>query len=146
MLRCGLDPDSVLLLPTTPSVEEHLQQYGLLDVALDPFPNGGCTTTCEALWMGVPVISLAGTHYVSRMSAAVLTGADLKEWIAISEDDYLEKAVMAATQCAYLRQSRDKLRFQVSSSSLGDAGSLNQSLFHAWYQMSKQVPKELSAI
>ena len=52
--------------------EDHLQQYGLIDVALDPFPNGGCTTTCEALWMGVPVITLAGHHYVSRMSAAVL--------------------------------------------------------------------------
>ena len=146
MLRCGLDPDSVLWLPTTPSVEEHLQQYGLLDVALDPFPNGGCTTTCEALWMGVPVISLAGSHYVSRMSAAVLTGADLREWIAVSEDDYFEKAVLAATQCTYLRQSRDKLRSHLSSSPLGDAVSLNKSLFFAWNQMSKNVAKQSTAI
>ena len=86
MLRCGLDPERVVWLPTTPAPEDHLQQYGLIDVALDPFPNGGCTTTCEALWMGVPVITLAGHHYVSRMSTAVLAGANLNEWITSTEN------------------------------------------------------------
>ena len=59
-----------------------MQQYAHIDIALDPIPNGGCTTTCEALWMGVPTITLAGSHYVSRMSTAVLGGANMHEWIA----------------------------------------------------------------
>ena len=53
---------------------EHLYQYAHIDIALDPIPNGGCTTTCEALWMGVPTVTLAGANYVSRMSTAVLSG------------------------------------------------------------------------
>ena len=72
MIVNGLDPDRVEWLPLTQGPWEHLQQYSKLDVALDPFPNGGCTTTCESLWMGVPVITLKGSHYVSRMSTAVL--------------------------------------------------------------------------
>ncbi|PTT87665.1 transcriptional activator domain protein, partial [Pseudomonas sp. HMWF031] len=71
MRRAGLDPERVIWLPLAPSHREHLQQYAQVDVALDCFPNGGCTTTCEALWMGVPVITLTGNHYVSRMSTAV---------------------------------------------------------------------------
>ena len=66
MRRCGLDPEQVIWLPLAPSHREHLQQYGQVDVALDCFPNEGCTTTCEALWMGVPVITLTGKHYVSQ--------------------------------------------------------------------------------
>ena len=54
MCAHGLDPDRVEWLPLTRGPLEHLQQYSKLDVALDPFPNGGCTTTCESLWMGVP--------------------------------------------------------------------------------------------
>ena len=60
MRRCGLDPERVIWLPLAPTHREHLQQYAQVDVALDCFPNGGCTTTCEALWMGVPVITLTG--------------------------------------------------------------------------------------
>ena len=59
-----------------------------MDIALDSFPNTGCTTTCEALWMGVPVITLAGQHYVSRMAAAVLAAAELEEWITESVEQY----------------------------------------------------------
>ena len=139
MQRCGLDPEVVIWLATTPSIQEHLRQYGLLDVALDPFPNGGCTTTCEALWMGVPVITLAGSQYVSRMSAAVLTGADLREWIAVNEDDYLDKAVRAANQRLHLRQSREQLRRHLQTSQLGDAANLNQALCHAWFGMVQTV-------
>ena len=89
-------------LPLTRGPLEHLQQYSKLDVALDPYPNGGCTTTCESLWMGVPVITLKGSHYVSRMSTAVLAGAQLNDWIADSPDHYLAKAKEAAQQVVFL--------------------------------------------
>ena len=66
MHRQGLDPQRVEWLALTKGTLEHLEQYAQIDIALDPIPNGGCTTTCEALWMGVPTITLAGSHYVSR--------------------------------------------------------------------------------
>ena len=60
MLRQGLDPERVEWLALTHGSVEHMQQYSQIDIALDPIPNGGCTTTCEALWMGVPTI--VGRH------------------------------------------------------------------------------------
>ena len=77
MLRQGLNPERVEWLEITEGPVEHLQQYAHIDIALDPCPNGGCTTTCEALWMGVPTITLAGSNYVSRMSTAVLSGSNM---------------------------------------------------------------------
>lgn len=139
MLRCGLNPERVVWLPTTPAPEDHLQQYSLIDVALDPFPNGGCTTTCEALWMGVPVITLAGHNYVSRMSTSVLSGANLEEWIAFTEQEYFEKALQAASQCQTLRESREKLRTHLQASPLGDAASLCRALGDVWPRMLQEV-------
>ena len=135
MLRCGLNPERVVWLPTTPSPEDHLRQYGLVDIALDPFPNGGCTTTCEALWMGVPVITLTGDRYVGRMSTAVLDGAQLNEWIASDEQEYFEIALKAADNCRNLRDSREKLRSHILTSPLCDASELNSSLIHSWRNM-----------
>ena len=124
MRRCGLDPTSVIWLPSPPKPEDHLRQYGLIDVALDPFPNGGCTTTCEALWMGVPVITLRGSHYVSRMATAVLQGANLPEWVARSEDDYLQIGQQAASRLTEIRNGRQQLRSHLQASPLGDASDL----------------------
>lgn len=145
MRRCGLDPERVIWLPTPNAPEDHLRQYGLLDVALDPFPNGGCTTSCEALWMGVPVITLAGERYVSRMSTAVLTGAELPEWIATSEQEYFNKALQAAEQRRHLRASRAQLRQHLQASALGDAAGLNAALWQAFATMVQQ-PRDASAI
>ena len=92
MLRQGLDPDRVDWLEITKGPTEHLLQYGRIDIALDPVPNGGCTTTCEALWMGVPTVTHAGANYVSRMSTAVLSGADLQDWIAHDHEEYVRLA------------------------------------------------------
>ena len=65
LIRAGLNYDRIHF-PFTSTPQEHLLQYGQMDIALDSFPNTGCTTTCEALWMGVPVITLRGQHYVSE--------------------------------------------------------------------------------
>jgi len=132
MRRCGLDPAAVIWLPTCPKPEDHLRQYGLIDIALDPFPNGGCTTTCEALWMGVPVITLLGSHYVSRMAAAVLHGAHLPEWVASSQEHYLELACRAADRLSAIRRGRQALRAHLQASPLGDATDLAQHLWHCF--------------
>ena len=132
MRHCGLDPDAVIWLPTCPKPEDHLRQYGLIDIALDPFPNGGCTTTCEALWMGVPVITLCGSHYVSRMATAVLQGANLPEWIAHTPEDYLAIACKAADRLDAIRRGRTDLRVHLQNSPLGNAGDLAEQLWQCF--------------
>ena len=144
MISHGLDPERVEWLPLTQGPAEHLQQYSKLDVTLDPFPNGGCTTTCESLWMGVPVITLKGSHYVSRMSTAVLSGAHLDEWIAESEDDYLEKAEQAGQQLSSLRKNRLHWRRKLQNSPLGDPVGLMRELENAFTQMADRYPGQVS--
>ena len=135
MRRAGLDPERVIWLPLAPSHREHLQQYAQVDVALDSFPNGGCTTTCEALWMGVPVITLTGTHYVSRMSTAVLRGAGLPHLCAASPQHYLELACQQADRLSELRSNRDRWRNQVIHHPLGDAADLMLHLEQAFVSL-----------
>jgi predicted O-linked N-acetylglucosamine transferase (SPINDLY family) len=135
MQRCGLDPSTVFWLPTCPKPEDHLRQYGLIDVALDPFPNGGCTTTCEALWMGVPVISLCGSHYVSRMATAVLQGANLPEWVAQSPEHYLSLGLQAAERLPAIRAGRPALRAHLQASPLGNASDLAHHLWQCFTQL-----------
>jgi len=135
MVRAGLDPERVIWLPLVPTPTEHLHQYRLIDIALDPLPNGGCTTTCEALWMGVPVITLEGATYVSRMSTAVLRGAGLDSWVCTSEEAYVELARQKAAQLAHLRSSRHQWRLQVAASPLGNAADLMAHLEQAFSAM-----------
>ena len=135
MMDHGLDPARVEWLPLTKRPLEHLKQYSKIDVALDPFPNGGCTTTCESLWMGVPVITLKGSHYVSRMSTAVLAGAQLDDWIANSADDYLSKAKESAQQLSFLRHNRKMWRHRLQLSPLGDPMGLMNALESAFTTM-----------
>lgn len=135
MRRCGLDPARVIWLPLVASTHEHLLQYGQMDVALDCLPNGGCTTTCEALWMGVPVITLTGHTYVSRMSTAVLHGAGLPEWCASSDDHYIQLALAQAQNLQHLRTSRAQWRQRLTASPLGNAADLMRHLELAFTQM-----------
>ena len=135
--RCGLCIEQIIWLPYAASPEDHLFQYSQLDVALDSFPNTGCTTTCESLWMGVPVITLEGQHYVSRMASAVLRGANLDEWIVTSEEAYLQLAIAQAhpQRLTWLRQNREHWRKAIRQSPLGDAKDLMMNLEIAFEQM-----------
>ena len=128
MLRQGLNPDQVIWLPLAASHEEHLMQYAEVDIALDCFPNGGCTTTCEALWMGVPVVTKTGNSYVSRMSTAVLHGANMSDWCADSDESYIDLAIQKAVSFHQLRDTREMWRSQVQNSPLGDAADLMRHL------------------
>jgi protein O-GlcNAc transferase len=132
MRRQGLDPEQVIWLPRADGPVEHLQQYSWVDVALDCFPNGGCTTTCEALWMGTPVITLTGKSYVSRMSTAVLHGAAMPEWCARSPQHYLQLAQHQAARLGWLRQNRQHWRLQLQQNPLGDAAGLMAHLEEAF--------------
>ena len=128
MLSNGLDPSRIIWLQRTDSSNDHLLQYSQIDIALDTFPNGGCTTTCESLWMGVPTITYVGKAYVSRMSTAVLYGANLKFLCATSISQYIEIAINLASNLRWLRQNRDYWRSSLQNNPLGDCSSLLSSI------------------
>lgn len=90
-----------------------LAAYQHIDIALDPFPFSGCTTTCDALWMGCPTITLPGTTFVSRQSASLLWRLGADEWVARDLEDYVERAVTAAANIESLRRERSVLRERV---------------------------------
>lgn len=95
------------------SYAELLAAYRQVDVALDPFPFSGCTTTCDALWMGVAAVTLPGETFVSRQSASLLQRLGRESWIARDRDDYVERAVALAADVAALRAQRAALRASV---------------------------------
>ena len=101
-------------------LELMMQRYGAIDLALDPTPYNGGTTTLQALWMGVPVISLLGGNFVSRMGASFLTALGRPEWIAADDNQYRAIALQLANQLPAIRQGRAELRQQMAASGLSD--------------------------
>ncbi len=109
-----------------------LAWYANVDIALDPFPYNGGTTTCEALWMGVPVVTLAGDRFVSRVGATLLAHAGLGEWITHTADEYVERALALGADTEILRRIRLLLRDQVRRSPLGDTKAFVRRLEDAY--------------
>ena len=116
--------------------EGYLRAHAEVDILLDTFPFPGGTTTCEALWMGVPTIALAGTTLLSRQGESLLTAAGLAQWIARSEDDYVAKAALLASDIDALAAIRAQLREQVKLSALFDAPRFARELADAFVTMS----------
>jgi protein O-GlcNAc transferase len=96
--RLGLPLERVRMIGWRP-VDEVLNAYRDIDVALDAWPYSGCATSADALWMGVPVITLAGTTMVSRQTASLLHHAGLDDWIASDQESYVRRACELATTC-----------------------------------------------
>jgi predicted O-linked N-acetylglucosamine transferase (SPINDLY family) len=92
-----------------------LDAYRGVDVALDPFPFSGCTTTCDALYMGAAVVTWPGETFVSRQSASLLQRLGRDAWIARDRDEYVERAVALASDVAPMRRGRETLRADVVS-------------------------------
>ncbi len=116
----GIGGEQIIALARVPSGKDHLALYREADIALDTFPYNGVTTTCEALWMGVPVVSLTGTAFRSRMGATLLSAVGHPEWLADSEDQYVATALALARSEPLRRQLRCLLRTQMSASPLMD--------------------------
>ena len=100
---------------------EFLATYHEIDIALDPFPYSGGLSTCEALYMGVPVLTLAGEIFAARHSVSHLTSAGLKDWIVQSISGYVDKAIAFAADPIHLATLRAGLRRRVTQSPLCDA-------------------------
>jgi protein O-GlcNAc transferase len=113
-----------------------MAQYGDVDIVLDPFPYSGGLTTCEALWMGVPTITLAGEIFASRHSTSHLSNVGLADWVTDSVGDYIEMAVSRAGNIPALAELRKGLRERVRLSPLCDAPrfgrNLGAALRHTW--------------
>ena len=132
----GLTPERLELRGHSPSLEEHLASYNDVDIALDTFPYTGCTTTADALWMGVPVLTVAGESMVSRQAAAVLKGVGCEQWICSNEREMVEQALFLAKDHKRLQQLRLKQRHQFTQSDLLDHAGLAISLedaFRSWW-------------
>ena len=125
MQGAGLPPDRVHLLPPL-SREGYLQAYADIDVCLDTFPFPGGTTTCDALWMGVPTVTRRGQNMIGRQGEAMMTAAGLPDWVAHDVDSYIEKACAAGTDPMTLQQLRRGLRARVKASPLFDGSRFAQ--------------------
>lgn len=131
----GVSTDRVELIPPQASQLDHLRCYDRVDLALDTFPYHGTTTTCEALWMGVPVITLAGRGHVSRVGVSLLTGVGLPEFVTHSPDTFVESAVAAARDHPRLAAVRCGLRARMQLSPLMDAPRFARNLENAYRVM-----------
>jgi protein O-GlcNAc transferase len=116
----GIEPESLILEGASPRLRL-LEAYNRVDIALDPFPYGGGTTTYEVLWMAVPIITLKGDRFLSRCGQSLAYNAGLADWIAEDDDDYVAKAVMHTQDLKQLSALRTGLRQQVLASPLFDA-------------------------
>jgi protein O-GlcNAc transferase len=134
--RAGVTPEQLVLLERTPDTKSHLALYHEVDVALDTFPYHGTTTTCEALWMGVPVVSLAGDRHMSRVGVSLLNAIGRAEWLAATADDYVRIAVELARRPEALAAASAALRPAMLASPLldhaGQAARFGAALRTAW--------------
>jgi predicted O-linked N-acetylglucosamine transferase (SPINDLY family) len=105
-----------------------LAWYANIDIALDPLPFSSYTSTCEAMWMGVPVVTLYGATPAGRLASSILVHAGLAGWIAYHEDDYVERALALASDTEILRRIRLLLRRQLASSMAGDTAGFTRRL------------------
>lgn len=132
----GVDPARLSVLPFTKTPDEHLAQYARVDVALDTFPYNGTTTTCEALWLGVPVVAMAGEAHRSRVGVSLLTAVGATEWIARDDAAYVAIAGNLARAGPRDGAARRALRARVAASPLCDhaglAGAMSASLRGLW--------------
>jgi len=132
----GMPMGRVILEPR--KRENQFALYNKVDIALDPFPANGGTTSMDTLWMGVPFVTLAGRHYIGRMGKSILTNAGLPELIAQSSEEYVSIAVNLAKDKDRLRRIRHNLRDRFSNSPAMDAPAFTKDMEEAYRGMWKK--------
>jgi protein O-GlcNAc transferase len=128
----GIAVERIEMMPMKSSFREHLDTYNSIDIALDTFPYNGTTTTCEALWMGVPVVTLSGKTHASRVGTSILSNIGLTDFIAHTPEEYIETAVDTARNISALKQLRESLRKKMAHSALCNKESFAINLEHAY--------------
>jgi protein O-GlcNAc transferase len=130
----GITASRVTVAPFVP-LREYYEWFARVDIALDSTPYSGGTTTCDALWMGVPVVTLAGSRPTSRSAASILTTVGLADWIASSPDEYVQRAVDASRNPALLAELRSTLRSKMQASPLMDEARFTKDMENLYRQM-----------
>lgn len=151
MAKRGIESHRIQLLGAVER-EAYLAAHHEIDVILDTFPFNGGTTTCEALWMGVPTLTLAGDRLIARQGASLLTAAGLSDWVAESKSEYISKAKSFCSHLSQLANLRSSLRTQVLASPLFDgqrfAENMEKALCEMWNESqgieSKSAKKQLT--
>jgi protein O-GlcNAc transferase len=133
--RRGIAVERLELVPRVAEDAAHLRFYDRVDIALDPFPYNGTATTCEALWMGVPVVTLRGERHAGRVGASLLTQLGLTGLIAASVKEYVDIAIALAGDPARLCDLRHSLPTRLETSPLGDAGAFARKIEGAYRAM-----------
>ena len=142
----GIDPARVIMSGPAPSRTAYLARYAEVDMMLDSFPYPGVTTTCEALWMGVPTLTLAGETLLARQGAGVITAAGLGDWVASNVEEYIDKAIAWSGNLPKLTALRAQMREQVSASPLYDAERFARNFEEALWGMWQAKTLDDSAI
>jgi predicted O-linked N-acetylglucosamine transferase (SPINDLY family) len=130
----GIDPRRLEFADRV-QFEKYMETYHRIDIALDPFPYGGAITTCDSLWMGVPVVTLAGRTAVGRAGLSVVTTVGLAELAARSEEEYIAIAAKLAADLPRLAQMRRSLRGRMENSPLTDKNRFARNVEAAYRQM-----------
>ncbi len=135
LVEAGVDPERLDLLEWIDGRRDHLQAYHQIDVALDTYPYHGTTTTCEALWMGVPVITLAGPTHTSRVGVSLLSQIGAPEFVAETPEEFVAIAQRLAADIPAIEQLRHDLRVKMLGSPLFDYATLARNFEAAFRAM-----------
>ncbi|MBM3532491.1 MAG: hypothetical protein FJX60_05575 [Alphaproteobacteria bacterium] len=136
--KAGVDPSRLVFSAWSPH-DEMLRELGALDIVLDPMPHSGYLTSCEALWMGVPIVTRAGARAVERQTAGLLTRIGLPELIAHSADQYVEIIRALVRDPARRRSLREGMRARLKASSLMDEAGFAQTVEAAYRRLWEQA-------
>ena len=131
----GIARDRIEVRPVVPDPNHHLAVYNEIDIALDTFPYNGTTTTFEALWMGVPVITMSGGRHAARVGASILTRLGLPDLVASSAIEYISLAEGLSNDLVRLEKLHQSLRLTLASSALCDAANFAQEVGTAFENM-----------
>jgi predicted O-linked N-acetylglucosamine transferase (SPINDLY family) len=144
MAARGIDASRLRLLARTASDQGHLALYNEVDIALDTYPYNGATTTCEALWMGLPVVTRRGATHASRMGASLLGAIGRGDWVADDDRRYIDCAAALAADTGALAAWRAGARVHLQGSALLDHAGLARQfealLEQAWLQGGNKAP------
>ncbi len=133
--KLGVSKERLNLVAMLPNPNDHMAFYGEVDLALDPFPYNGTTTTFEALWMGVPTLSLSGNVHASRVGESILKRVGLDSYISFSKEEYVQLAKQKSEQLAELRELRMSLRKTMMDSPLCDQADFAEQIQNAFRYM-----------
>lgn len=135
LAREGVPVERVELIGFAESLRDHLGLYGRIDIGLDCFPYTGTTTTCEAMWMGVPVVTMTGREHLSRVGEDLLRTVGLAELVASGQADYVERVAGLARDRARLASLRAGLRERMRRSELMDGPGMARAMEAAYRTM-----------